>query len=113
VVDALLELELDLGKAAATERQAGATAGTDDSRNHRHVVADHVMEEQRSLGLIHQRGDVADVHRLPDVDEFLLGAQPLEELPEVLVLYIGHFHLHRGFPDSSQSGRCRSRPASA
>src|SRR6185436_17755209 len=52
----------------------------------RHVVTDDVVKIERGLGLVDQRRDVADVDCLPDIDEFALLPQPVEELAEVLLL---------------------------
>ena len=48
----------------------------------RHVVADHVVEIERLLGLIDQRRDMADVDGLVQVDELAGLPQPVEELAE-------------------------------
>src|SRR5262249_19468715 len=42
------------------------------------------MEEQCALGLIDQRGDMPDIDRLMQVDEFAGLAQAVEELTEIL-----------------------------
>ena len=60
----------------------------DDARHDRHVVADHVVEVERRLGLIDQRRDVSDVDRLPDVGQLLRARRRSEELAEVLVLVL-------------------------
>ena len=59
--------------------------GADDAGHHRHVVADHVMEIERGLGLVDQRGDMADVDRLVQVDELAVLPQAVEELAEVFL----------------------------
>ncbi len=79
------ELLLDLGEIRAAERHGGALAGADDAGDDRHVVADDVMEKQRGLGLIDQRGDVADIDRLVQVDELAILPQAVEELAEVFL----------------------------
>jgi hypothetical protein len=85
-VDALLEPELDLGKFAAAQRNGGAPARADDPRHDRHVVADDVVEIERLVGLVDQRRDVTDVHRLTDVGELFLLAQPVQEPAEIFLL---------------------------
>ena len=84
-VDRRLELVLDLPIALAAERHRGAVAGADDAGHHRHVVADHVVEQQRGLGLVHQGRDVPDVHRLVQVDKFAILPQAIEKLAEILL----------------------------
>ena len=88
--DRLRELVLDLAIGLAAERHDGALARADDAGDHRHVVADHLVEIERGLGLIDQRRDVADVDRLMQVDELAGLPQAVEELAEIL--------LHRGSP---------------
>ena len=84
MVDALLELRLDLAIVRAAHRQDGAAARADEARDHRHVVADDVVEEERLVGLVDERRDMPDVDRLPQVDELAPGAQPLDEAAESL-----------------------------
>jgi hypothetical protein len=48
------------------------------------------VEIERGIGLIDQRGDMADVHGLMQVDELAPLPQAVEELAEIL--------LHRGAP---------------
>jgi hypothetical protein len=43
------------------------------------------MEEQRGLGLVDERGDVADIDRLVQVDELAGLAQAIEKLAEVFL----------------------------
>ena len=85
MVDRLPELVLDLAVAVAAERHHGALARADDAGDDRHVVADHLVEIERGLGLVDQRGDVADVHRLVQIDELAVLPQPIEELAEILL----------------------------
>ena len=80
-----VELVLDLAEGLAAERHDGALFRADDAGDHRHVVADHVVEIERGLGLVDQRGDVADIDRLVQVDEFADLPQPVEELAEILL----------------------------
>ncbi len=61
----------------------------DDAGDDRHVVADHLVEEERGLGLIDQGGDVADVHRLVQIDQFSRLPQPVQELAEILFHFKG------------------------
>ena len=82
------EFLLDLGESLAAERHGGALAGADDAGHHRHRVADHVMEIERGLGLIDQRGDVADIDRLMQVDQLALLPQPVEELAEIFLHHL-------------------------
>ena len=105
--DRLLQLVLDLAIGLAAERHDGALARADDAGHHRHVVADHVMEIERGARLIDQRGDVADVHRLMQIDELAGLPQPVEELAEIL--------LHQMSPknDSSRSSVVGGRAAAA
>ena len=81
------ELVLDLAEGLAAHRHGGALFRADDAGDHRHVVADHLVEKERGLGLIDQRRDVADVDRLVQVDELARLPQPVEELAEIF------FHL--------------------
>jgi hypothetical protein len=85
------ELLLDLGKILAAQRHGGALARADDAGHHRHVVADHVMEKERGLGLIDQRRDVADIDRLVQVDQLAVLAQAIEKLAEIFL------HCQRAF----------------
>src|SRR5262249_50829790 len=71
----------------------GALARADDAGDDRHVVADHLVEVERGLRLVHQGRDVADVDRLVQVDELARLAQTVEELAEIL--------LHAGSPKSA------------
>ncbi len=73
----------------AAHRHGGALFGADEAGHHRHVVADHVVEIERGLGLIDQGGDVADVDRLMQVDKLARLPQPVEELAEIF------FHFFR------------------
>ena len=79
------ELVLDLAIGLGAERHHRALARADDAGDHRHVVADHLVEEERGLRLIHQRRDVADVDGLMQVDELAGLPQPVEELAEVFL----------------------------
>jgi hypothetical protein len=90
VVDRLGELVLDLAVALAAKRHHRALARADKAGDHRHLVADYVVEIERGIGLIDQRGDMADVHGLMQVDELAPLPQAVEELAEIL--------LHRGAP---------------
>jgi hypothetical protein len=76
---------LDLGEGLTAERHGGALAGADDAGHHRHGVADHVVEIERRFRLIDQRGDMADIDRLMQVDELAVLLQPVEELAEVFL----------------------------
>ena len=82
---AAVELVLDLPIGLAAERHDGALARADDAGDDRHVVADHLVEKQRGLGLVDQRGDVPDVDRLMQVDKLAGLPQPVEELAEVFL----------------------------
>ena len=79
------QLVLDLAVGLAAERHDGALARADDAGDDRHVVADHLVEIERGLGLVDQGGDVADVDGLVQVDELAGLPQPVEELAEVLL----------------------------
>ena len=92
MIDRLFELVLDLAVGLAAERHHGALARADDAGDHRHLVADHLVEVERGFGLIHQRRDMADVHGLMQVDELAGLPQAIEELTKIL--------LHRGAPGS-------------
>ena len=85
LVDRGLELVLDFSVRIAAERHGGALARADDAGHERHVVADDAMEEQRRLGLVHQGGDVPDIHRLMDIDQFAGLAQAIEKLTEIFL----------------------------
>ena len=78
------ELVLDLAEGLAAHRHGGALFRADDAGHHRHVVADHLVEIERGLGLIDQRRDVADVDRLVQVDKLARLPQPVQELAEIL-----------------------------
>ena len=73
-IDRLLQLVLDLPIGLAAERHDGALARADDAGHHRHVVAGDVVEEERGLGLVHQGRDMADIHRLMQVDDLRSAA---------------------------------------
>jgi hypothetical protein len=45
------------------------------------------VEEERGFRLVDQGRDVADVDRLPQVDQFARLPQPVEELAEILFLF--------------------------
>ena len=62
--------------------------------DHRHVVADHLVEIERGLRLIDQRGDVADIDGLMQVDELAGLPQAVEELAEIF--------LHRGRSENAR-----------
>ncbi len=79
---------LDLAVVAAPHPHDRALARADDPGHDRHVVADHVVEEERLVGLIDERRDVADIDGLPDVEHLAARAQALEEFAEAL------FHRH-------------------
>ncbi len=96
-IDRGFELFLDLLVGVAAHSQDGAFARADDPRYHRHVVADHLVEKERGLGLVDQRRDMADVDRLMQVDELARLAQTVEELAEIL--------LHRGSRVTFAPGR--------
>ena len=83
--DGLRELVLDLAIALAAEREHRALARTDEAGDDRHLVPNHLVEEERSLGLVDQGCDVPDVDGLMQVHELAVLAQPVEELPKVLL----------------------------
>ena len=85
LVDRRLELVLDLAIGLAAQRHDGALARADDAGDHRHVVADDVVEIERGIGLVDQRRDMADVDRLVQVDEFAGLPQAVEELAEIFL----------------------------
>jgi hypothetical protein len=91
VVQPLLQPVLDLGKTAAAQSETRAPAGADDARHDRHVVADDIVKEERRVRLVDESRDVTDIDRLPDVSEFLLCAQPLQEPPEILAFVHASF----------------------
>src|SRR5690348_2051011 len=62
------------------------------------------MEEEGGLRLIDQRGDVADVDRLVQVDELAGLAQAVEELAEIL--------LHAPSPNKALNIKQRHEPPS-
>jgi hypothetical protein len=84
VVDRTPQAVLDVAVLAATHPHDRALARADDAGDDRHVVADHVMEEERLVGLIDERSDVADIDRLPDVEHLAARPQAIEEFTEVL-----------------------------
>src|SRR5262245_8118357 len=94
MVDGLRELVLNLAVSLAAERHHRAPARADEAGDHRQLVADHVVEIERGVGLIDQRRDVADVHRLVQVHELAALPQAVEELAEIL--------LHRGTPKAAR-----------
>ncbi len=98
-VDPLLQLVLDLAKGLAAERHDRPLFRPDDAGDDRHVVADHVVEIERCLGLVDQSGDMPDVDRLVQVDQFADLPQPIEKLAEIL--------LHTVPPKQIS---CRARP---
>ena len=83
VVDAAAQLLLDLAVFGAAQSHDRALARADDAGHDRHFVADDVVKKQRLVGLVDERRDMADVHRLPDVDELFGFAQAFEEFTEV------------------------------
>jgi hypothetical protein len=85
VVDRVPELALDLAVARAPDRHGGALARADEAGDDRDVVADHVVKTERGLGLVGERGDMADVDRLMQVDQLALLAQPIEKLAEIFL----------------------------
>src|SRR5262249_3121539 len=94
MVDGLRELVLDLAVGLAAERHHRAPARADEAGDHRQLVADHVVEIERGVGLIDQRRDVADVHRLVQVHELAALPQAVAELAEIL--------LHRNAPKGAR-----------
>jgi hypothetical protein len=88
VVERLRELVLDFAVGLAAQRHHRALARADETGDHRHVVADHVVKIERGLRLIDQGRDVADIHGLMQVDELSALPQAVEELAEIF--------LHRG-----------------
>jgi len=84
-LDPLPQLVFQLAEGLAAERHHGAFARADDAGHDRHVVADHLVEIERGLGLVDQRRDMADVDRLVQVDELARLAQAVEELAEILL----------------------------
>ena len=101
--DRLRELVLDLAISLAAERHDGALARADDAGDHRHVVADHLMEKERGLGLVDQRRDVADIDRLMQVDKLARLPQPVEELAEIFLHRVisGRDGLLAGMPEAT------------
>jgi len=51
----------------------------------RNRITDDIMEQERLVGLIDERGDVADVDRLLEIGQLARFAQAVEELPEILL----------------------------
>jgi hypothetical protein len=47
----------------------------EQARNERHGVADDVFKKQRPLGLTHQRGDIAQIDGLGDLQQFIVFSQ--------------------------------------
>ncbi len=84
-LDRGLEPVLDLPIGLAAHAHDGALARADDAGDHRHVVTDHLVEEEGGLRLVHQRRDVADVDGLVQVDELARLAQAIEKLAEVFL----------------------------
>ena len=85
IVDAMLQHLLDVGVVVASHREHRTLLRADDAREQRHLIADHVMKQQCLIALIDQRADVANVDRLPDVDQLVCGAQAIEETAKILV----------------------------
>jgi hypothetical protein len=65
--------------------RSGALARADEAGDDRHVIADHVVEKERRLRLVDQGGDMANVDRLMQVDQFAVLPQSIEELAEVFL----------------------------
>ena len=84
MIDAVTQALLDLAVLGAPHGHDGTLARADDARHHRHVVADDVVKKQRLVGLIDQRGDVADIDRLLHVDHMAAATQAVEELAKIL-----------------------------
>src|SRR5262249_56975837 len=85
MVDGPRELVLNLAVSLAAERHHRALARADKTGDHRHLVADDVVEIERGVGLIDQRRDVADIYGLVQVDELAALAQAVEGLAEGLL----------------------------
>src|SRR5215210_8819926 len=85
MIDRLLQLVLDVAIGVAAERHHGTLARADDPGDDGNVVADHIVEIERGLGLVDQRRDVADIHRLMQIDQFPILAEAIEELAEILL----------------------------
>src|SRR4029077_20953635 len=83
--DGLRELVLDLAIAVAAERDHCALARTDEAGDDGHLVPNHLVEEERGLGLVDEGCDVADVDGLMQIHELAVLAQPVQELAKVLL----------------------------
>ena len=83
MIDTLAQALFDLAVLGAAHRHDGALTRANDARHHRHVVANDVVKKQRFVGLIHQRGNVADIDRLTHVDHFSGATQAVEKFAEI------------------------------
>src|SRR5690349_13865804 len=96
MIDGVPELVLDLPIAVATERGDGAFAGADEAGDHRQLVADHVVEIERRVGLVDERRDMANVDGLMQIDKVARLPQAIKKLAEIL--------LHRRSPAAAVVG---------
>ena len=82
-VEAGAHLRLDPAE-IAPHGDGEPVAVVDHARDHRHVVARHVGEQQRLVRLVDQRRDVADIDRAFDLDQLVRRAKIGQELAKIL-----------------------------
>ena len=80
LIDGVFQLVLDLAIGLAAHRHDGALLRADDARDHRHVVADDIVKQQRLVRLVDQRRDMADIDRLLQIDQLARIAQTDREI---------------------------------
>src|SRR5438552_10450716 len=80
--NAVLQLRFDLPVGLTAHRHDGACAGPEDAGNDGNVIADHGVEHQSCLCLIHQGCDMTDVYRLPDVGKLVFLPESFEQIAE-------------------------------
>src|SRR5215831_11788458 len=85
MVDALLQLQLDLAIGLDPHGDDRALARADDAGDDRYGVTDDIVEKERLVRLIDEGRDMADIDRLLEIDELARVAQAVEKMPKILL----------------------------
>src|SRR5216117_943217 len=95
MLNAVLQLRFDLPVGLTAHRHDGACAGPEDAGNDGNVIADHGVEHQSCLCLIHQGCDMTDVYRLPDVGKLVFLPESFEQIAEGFLRVLLRAHTMR------------------
>src|SRR5437867_17386 len=82
MLNAVLQLRFDVPVGLTAHRHDGACAGPEDAGKDGNVIADHVVEHQSCLCLIHQGCDMTDIYGLPDVGKLVFLPESFEQIAE-------------------------------